>query len=121
MSPSQIVVTGGAAFTLTVDREKAQALLDEAGRSDLILPDAMDGAGNFCGYPILSQRWIWHLPEAQCRWIRSSKVSDVETPGRLYPDCVILVEMPSPTVNAPAGVDVDQLAQTRAGVHRDDP
>ena len=31
--------------------------------------------------------------------------------GRQYPDCVILSEIPSPTVNAPANVDVPQLAQ----------
>ena len=39
MQPSQINVTGAAAFSFTVDRTKAQALLDEAGRSDLVLPE----------------------------------------------------------------------------------
>jgi len=34
-------VTGNAAFTFTIDRTKAQALLTEAGRSDLVLPDSM--------------------------------------------------------------------------------
>ena len=31
--------------------------------------------------------------------------------SRQYPDCVILSEIPSPTVNAPPSVDVAQLAQ----------
>ncbi len=31
--------------------------------------------------------------------------------SRNFPDCVILAEIPSPTVNAPANVDVAQLAQ----------
>ena len=44
MIPSEINVTGATAFTFTVDRTKAQALLDEAGRSDLVLPDSIDGA-----------------------------------------------------------------------------
>jgi hypothetical protein len=44
MTPSQINVTSSAAFSLTLDRTKAQALLDEAGRSDLVLPASVDGA-----------------------------------------------------------------------------
>ena len=31
--------------------------------------------------------------------------------GRRYPDCVILAEIPSPTVDAPANLDIVQLAQ----------
>src|SRR5215207_6271393 len=43
-NPSQIYVSDGAAFTFTVDRAKAPALLDEAGRGDLVLPESVDGA-----------------------------------------------------------------------------
>jgi glycine cleavage system aminomethyltransferase T len=43
MTPSQINVTSSAAFSLTLDRTKAQALLDESGRSDLVLPASVDG------------------------------------------------------------------------------
>ncbi|HEX5837642.1 MAG TPA: hypothetical protein VFY26_07410, partial [Anaerolineales bacterium] len=43
MTPSQINVTSAAAFSMTLDRAKAQALLDEAGRSDLVLPASVDG------------------------------------------------------------------------------
>src|SRR5690242_10924897 len=43
-TPSRISVMSGAAFTFTIDRAKAQALLNEAGRSDLVLPQEVDGA-----------------------------------------------------------------------------
>jgi hypothetical protein len=43
-TPSQIYVTDDASFSMTVDRAKAQALLDEAGRGDLVLPESVDGA-----------------------------------------------------------------------------
>ena len=33
------------------------------------------------------------------------------SPGRVYADCVILAEIPSPEVSAPASVNVAQLAQ----------
>ena len=36
---------------------------------------------------------------------------DSGSPGRRYPDCVLFAEIPSPTVNAPADLDVAQLAQ----------
>ena len=44
LTPSHISVMNGSDFTLTVDRAKAQALLVEAGRSDLTLPAEIDGA-----------------------------------------------------------------------------
>jgi len=43
-TPSRISVMSGAAFTFTIDRAKAQALLNEAGRGDLVLPEDVDGA-----------------------------------------------------------------------------
>ena len=43
-TPSQIYVMDGGSFSMTVDRAKAQALLDEAGRGDLVLPESVDGA-----------------------------------------------------------------------------
>ena len=43
-TPSHISVMSGSDFTLNVDRAKAQALINEAGRSDLVLPNSIDGA-----------------------------------------------------------------------------
>jgi hypothetical protein len=110
MSPTRIVVTGGAAFTLTVDREQAQALLDEAGRSDLVLPDAIDGEEISVDVPSAVSVGFGTCPTPSVDGSGDGE-SDVDIRGRLYPDCVMLVEMPSPTVNAPASIDVDQLAQ----------
>jgi hypothetical protein len=107
-TPSQINVTGAAAFTLTVDREKAQALLDEAGRSDLVLPGSIDGAKISVNIPASVAIAYGTCPKPQAD---SSNGDDSMIPGRLYPDCVILAEIPSPSVHAPADVDVAQLAQ----------
>jgi hypothetical protein len=107
-NPSQIYVTDAAAFTLTVDRTKAQALLDEAGRSDLVLPDSIDGATISVNIPSSVSAGYGTCPKPQAD---SSEAEESQIPGRRYPDCVILAEIPSPSVNAPADVDVDQLAQ----------
>jgi Domain of unknown function (DUF4367) len=108
MTPSRISVTDSAAFTLTVDREKAQALLDESGRSDLVLPKKIDGAKISVEIPASVSAAYGTCPKPLAD---ESKGDDSQIPGRLYPDCVILAQIPSPTVNAPADVDVAQLAQ----------
>ena len=115
MTPSRISVMTGSDFTLTVDRTKAQALLDEAGRSDLILPEAIDGAKVSVNIPSSVSIAFGTCPEpsndseAEREMKREMETSG--SPGRLYKDCIILSEIPSPTVSAPASVDIAQLAQ----------
>ena len=108
MTPSQIHVTSGAAFSLTMDRTKAQALLDEAGRSDLVLPDSVDGAKISVDIPAAAS-----VAFGTCPTPGSSKPGNTEqsTTERRYPDCVILAQIPSPIVNAPADLDIEALAR----------
>jgi hypothetical protein len=107
-TPSQIYVTNAAAFTVTVDRAKAQSLLDEAGRSDLVLPASIDGADISVQIPASVSAGYGTCPKPEKD---TGENKGAEIPGRRYHDCVMLVEMPSPTVNAPADLDVNQLAQ----------
>lgn len=107
-APSQIYVTGAAAFTATVAREKAQALINEAGRSDLVLPASIDGAKISVNIPASVSVGFGTCPKPQAD---ETKSEDHRIPGRRFPDCVMLAEIPSPTVKAPADVDVAQLAQ----------
>ena len=108
-TPSSIYVTGGAAFTFTVDRAKAQALINEAGRSDLVLPDALDGAKISVNIPSSVSISFGNCPPPSSDGDGFS--ADPGSAGRRYADCVILAEIPSPSVSAPASVDVAQLAQ----------
>ncbi len=105
LTPSQIYVTDSAAFSMTVDRAKAQALLDEAGRGDLVLPESVDGADISVTIPSSVSAAYGTCPKPQTD---SSESEDTE---RRYPDCVILAQIPSPSVNAPAALDINQLAQ----------
>ncbi len=106
--PSQIYVSDFASFTVTVDRTKAQSLLDEAGRNDLVLPASIDGADISVQIPASVSAGYGTCPKPE-KDTAENKGSQI--PGRRYRDCVMLVEMPSPTVNAPADLDVNQLAQ----------
>ena len=104
-TPSQIYVTDSAAFSMTVDRAKAQALLDEAGRSDLVLPEAVDGADISVRIPSAVSAAYGTCPKPE------SDMSESEDLERNYRDCVILAQIPSPSVNAPASLDINQLAR----------
>lgn len=103
---SRLSVQGGAAFDFTIDRTKAQALIDEAGRSDLVLPQDVDGAVVSVTVPASIRADYGTCPDPA-----ADESIGRGSAGRQYPDCVILAEIPSPTVDAPANVDVAQLAQ----------
>jgi hypothetical protein len=108
MTPSQINVTSPAAFSLTVDRAKAQALLDEAGRSDLVLPASVDGAEISVDIPASVSVAFGTCPKPGSGEPGNTEQSTIE---RRYPDCVILAQIPSPSVNAPADLNIEALAR----------
>ncbi|MGE5249053.1 MAG: anti-sigma factor family protein [Bacteroidota bacterium] len=107
-TPSQIYVTGAAAATFTIDRSKAQALINEAGRSDLVLPESVDGARISVKVPATVSAGYGTCPKPH---LDESQSAGPGIAGRRYRDCVILAQLPSPTVDAPADLDVAQLAQ----------
>ena len=102
-NPSQIYVSDSAAFTFTVDRAKAQALLDQAGRGDLVLPESVDGAEISVNIPKAVSVGYGTCPKPEA--------DSSETEEQRYPDCVILAQIPSPSVSAPTDLDINQLAQ----------
>lgn len=104
-TPSQIYVADGGSFSMTIDRAKAQALLDEAGRSDLVLPESVDGADISVTIPASVSAAYGTCPKPE------TDSSEVEESGAAYRDCVILAQIPSPSVNAPADLDINRLAQ----------
>jgi hypothetical protein len=108
MTPSQINVTGNAAFSMTVDRARAQALLDEAGRSDLVLPASVDGERIAVDIPASVSVAYGTCPKPGSEVSGNTEQSTTE---RRYPDCVILAQIPSPSVNAPADLDIEALAR----------
>ncbi|HSA99058.1 MAG TPA: hypothetical protein VLE49_00295, partial [Anaerolineales bacterium] len=108
-TPSRISVMNGSAFTLTVDRAKAEALLKEAGRGDLALPESLDGAEISVDIPTGVSIAYGTCPAPSADG--DPGMSGQGSRGRRYPDCIIFAQIPSPTVTAPPSVDVPQLAQ----------
>ena len=115
LTPSRISVMSGAAFTFTIDRDKAQTLLNEAGRSDLVLPKEVDGADVSVNIPSSVSLAFGTCPapsnEGEVEREMERETTTSGSPGRVYKDCVILAQIPSPEVSAPASLDIAKLAQ----------
>ena len=107
-APANITVMGATSFNFTVNRAKAQAVLAEAGRSDLVLPAGIDGAVIQVHIPASVSASFGGCPVPS---VNGKPPVGSASMGRLYPSCLIFSELPSPLVTAPAGVDVALLAQ----------
>ncbi len=105
--PSKIYVTDSSAFTLTVDRAKAQSLIEAAGRDDLVLPESIDGAEIAMSFPSTVNAAFGTCPELQ---MEKPDMEEMGGPRESYPDCIVFSQMTSPVVNAPDGVDMAELA-----------
>jgi Domain of unknown function (DUF4367) len=108
--PSRISVEGAAAFSIKVNLAKAQALLNEAGRSDLVLPSSIDGADVSVNIPASVSVAFGTCPDPAAL-DSGNGINTNGSAGRQYPDCVILAELPTPVVSAPADLNIAQLAQ----------
>lgn len=105
-APARLLVHGEAAFQMTLDRSRLQAILDEAGRSDLQLPADVQNA--------LIAVHVPHLVSA--RYGACPAASGSSGPGGegrhrgAYPGCTILMQVPSPTVSVPPDLNLQQMA-----------
>lgn len=100
----QIRVEGTHAFHMTVDRSRLQDVLDQAGRPDLLLPAALDGATLSVQIPRSVAAAYGNCP--------NHKGSD-ENNGQpeTGSDCVLVLQAPSPIVNVPSDLNLQQLAE----------
>jgi anti-sigma factor RsiW len=112
-TPQKIVVNGEAAFQMTLNRERMQAILQEAGRSDIQLPSSIDGAIVAVHIPRTVASAYGNCPERMARHGPSPQ----EQPGgeSNHPDvadnCVFMVQAPSPTVSVPPNLNISQVAE----------
>jgi hypothetical protein len=116
-------VEGEHAFHMAIDRERLQDALDQAGRPDLILPATLDGATVSVQIPRAVETRYGNCP-ADGREIGSQKRLDrgnasqrnnENHASRLSPipeDCLFLMQAPSPVINIPSDLNLQQLAET---------
>jgi hypothetical protein len=104
----QLSVSGRRELRILVDRARLQAILQEAGRRDLLVPTAIDGAAVTLQIPRMVRARYGSCPRP------ASAAANVATPpptSTQYTDCLVLIEGPRPQMSVPAGFDFAPLAQ----------
>jgi hypothetical protein len=111
--PSIITVSSGQAFTFTVNRDRAQQILTAMGNKDLTLPKDIDGAKIAVDIPAGASIAYGDCPtrrgDKQPGAAATADAQPAATPTAT-PECLVLLQIPSPTVNAPSSIDPAQLA-----------
>ncbi len=92
-TPSRILVRDEAAFHVQLDRDRMLALLEAAGRSDISLPNSVDGSEIAVHIPR-----VVDIAYGECTAPRSQT-------------CVHFTQVPSPTISLPPSLDIASLAE----------
>ena len=105
----KLEVQPGAKATFKIDLPRVRAVLDEIGRSDVVLPDEIDGATVDVELPtaVAASYGICDQTSEAAR----EAGADPDDPSSIRAFCTTLVQMVSPTVTAPPGLDVAALGQ----------
>lgn len=100
----KITVQGEGGFQMTLNRERLQGILDEFGRTDLQLPSSIDGALVAVHIPKAVMAVYGQCPQPEkANSPNPPKASDLM-------GCLMLAQVPSPTVSVPPELNIQQLA-----------
>jgi hypothetical protein len=111
--PLRVQVNGGVAFHMTIDRDRLVSVLDEIGRSDVQIPDAVDGATVSVHIPktVFSMYGDCKSPHARRGRPGENDVNEVPSDPGLSSNCTLLVQAPSPTVSVPPDLNMSDIAE----------
>ena len=103
----KFTVEGHHAFHLTVDRERLQDVVDQAGRPDLLVPATIDGATVSVNVPRAITLEYGECGHGRGDVLENGAVAQAKTVN----NCVALIEAPVPQVDVPADLNIQQLAE----------
>lgn len=112
-SAPSLKVNDGVDVRLKVDLGRVRAILDAAGRSDIKLPDSLDGADvEFIVPPMVVAQFDCGATQVQPTHESTGlgRRAVPELPA-LPSNCVVLMQLASPSVDAPASVDIGQVGE----------
>lgn len=105
-SPQQISVSDEGAFHMTLDRDRIQAVLDQAGRSDIQIPASVDGSTVAVHIPRLVNLRYGNCPPPAAQSALSSSVGESSRES-----CIDFVQVPSPIISVPPALNIAALAE----------
>jgi len=98
-----ILYQDASTVRLVIDRERWRALLDGMGYDDFVLPESADGEEIKFNLP---KAIIVGIGDCQYNEINEVKLGSPETKN-----CTIFMQSGIPTIDAPAGIDINQAGQ----------
>ncbi len=105
----KFIVGGQHAFHMTIDRTRLQDIFDQAGRADLLLPATLDGANVSVNVPRSIMVEYGDCPEAHPAG--AAQTGPTQAHSGAWANCLALEEVPSPLVNMPSDLNLQQLAE----------
>lgn len=101
----QFNVAGRHYLKMTIDRGRLQDILDQSGRADLLLPATIDGETVSVQVPRQVQ-----VQYGECPKRVAEGEGQADNPPQTF-SCTVILEAPSPVINVPADVNLQQLAE----------
>jgi len=105
----KFIVGGQHAFHMTIDRTRLQDIFDQAGRADLLLPATLDGANVSVNVPRSIMVEYGDCPESHPAG--AAQTGPAQAHSGAWANCLALQEVPSPLVNMPSDLNLQQLAE----------
>ena len=106
LQPStRIRVHPGIESQFDIDVERLQGILDDAGRSDIRIPEEIDGETIRVNVPASVTTFFGNCPDPENETTKPKNRRQFKK----YKDCKVLVQLPSPVVVAPPSLNVNEL------------
>jgi hypothetical protein len=107
-----VQVNGEVAFHMTVDRDRLVSVLDEIGRPEIQIPEAVDGATLSVHIPKTVFSMYGDCKSRSRGRARSGKDEVNEVPSDpSRSNCTLLVQAPSPSVTVPPDLNMSDVAE----------
>jgi hypothetical protein len=111
--PKFFVQPGGVA-TFSVDLALVRSVLGDIGRQDIELPEALDGAAIELVIPAAVVAGYGECdfdPDGVARQLDPDSRTAAQVPKDIELNCTTLMQVPSPTISAPPGLDIAKIGE----------
>lgn len=108
-APQELFVSNEVAFHMTLDRDRIAAVLQQAGRSDIEIPESIDGSTVAVHTPRGVRVLYGNCPKGDRPPAVTNPAGAPMAGSR--GSCVEFVQEPSPTVSVPANLNMAALAE----------
>jgi anti-sigma factor RsiW len=105
--PSVLTVQPQAKFTFTIDLPRLRLILQEMGKGDIELPDFIQGQTVTADLPV-SVTALFGDCQTDIE-MSSTNGYDPDDTYSDYSNCTVLIQLASPSVSAPPGLDINRI------------